>query len=85
MIRITKKGPKVQAVQHHNAPIPKPEPGEHLWMLMAMYRVEAPHPNAEYQMDTENLVTIDGPGCYVCERMWTEAIGARPCPGEPKR
>lgn len=79
----TRAGPKVQAIQHHHAKLPKPVPGEHLWIVASMYQVK-PRLNGEYHLDTENLLTIEGPGCLHCEEDWSPQVEARPCPGEPE-
>lgn len=57
-------------------------PGEHLWIMTCAFRVHPPvKPMA--LMDTENLINVAGPGCLVCEQVWTVELGALPCPGDP--
>jgi hypothetical protein len=36
-------------------------------------------------LDLENLIGVGGPGCWVCEEPWSEAIADQPCPGDPPR
>lgn len=75
-------GMKVEAAHRHHKAIPNPKPGEHLWTAIAMYRVQ---PNADQiHLDTENLLTIEGPGCFICERPYSAALAAKPCTGEPR-
>lgn len=61
------------------------KPGQHLWITIASFRVVNPEKwTTEQQiMDTENLVNVTPPGCYVCEQPYTPAVAARRCPGEP--
>mgnify|MGYP001569789450 CR=1 FL=1 len=77
-LRVTVGGPTVEAVQHHHGTLPEQVPGQHLWICVAMYRVK-PAISVEYHLDTENLLTIEGPGCYWCEEPWTEAVAKTPC------
>lgn len=64
------------------AQIPDLPPGEHLWLLFAAFRVRDPESTGQQHLDMENLVTIDGPGCYYCEAPYTRALAARPCGGD---
>jgi hypothetical protein len=75
-------GPKVQAVQHHGTPMPRPDakPGEHLWIVASFYRVN-PSAGGDYHLDTENLMTIEGPTCFHCEL--SPSAAAKRCPGDP--
>lgn len=67
----------------HKAHATLPEPnGRHLWIFAGMWRVQ--NPAASHQnFDVENLLTVEGPGCFWCEQTWKPTIGAK-CPGEPK-
>lgn len=67
---------------HHNPNMPPPKPGEHQWMVLAMWRVDRPD-GERFDLDTENLMTIEGPGCFVCEQPYSPEMAAEPCPGEP--
>ena len=79
-IRVTGTGPKFEAKsKYHNRGLPTRQPGEHLWVVVSMYRVT---PNRErYDLDTENLLNIEGPGCYWCEQPWSEPLATAPCRG----
>lgn len=63
------------------------KPGEHLWTMVAVWRIVDPasafDPAQEKYLDTENLLSLDGPGCFVCEEPYTPERAARPCPGDP--
>lgn len=60
---------------------------EHVWIAAAVYRVQAETLRAvagdQLHLDRENLATIEI-GCFVCEQPYSERIGYRACPGEPK-
>lgn len=59
-------------------------PTDHVWAMFAMFKVDITKVfSGQSHLDTENLVTISGPGCYRCEQTYTAAIAAAPCPGEP--
>ncbi len=77
-----------EAVQKYGANIPVPPKGEHLWTITGLWKINEPSKVASsdqpVQLDLENLLTIDGPGCYVCEQMWTPEIEKQPCPGEQR-
>lgn len=65
-------------------PLADVAPTDHVWALFAMFRVDPDTVfNGQSHLDTENLITISGPGCYRCEQTYTAAIAAAPCPGEP--
>jgi len=64
-------------------------PGEHVWLALAQFRVEAatlraekPGAGAPLNLDRENLVGVVI-GCYVCEQPYSNRLGYRRCPGEP--
>lgn len=59
-----------------------PPPGEHLWTLMVTYRVD-PTQREEVMLDTENLIGVSPPLCAGCIQVYTPAIAAAPCPGDP--
>lgn len=68
----------VQVGHKFAAKLPEREPGKHLWVALAMFSV---NPGLErHFLDAENLITIDGPGCFWCERHYEEAKGT-PCTG----
>lgn len=58
-----------------------PFQGQHMWVVAAAFRV-VPEPGKSYDLDMENLLTVDGPGCWYCERRWSPLIASIPCPGD---
>lgn len=59
-------------------------PDEHVWAMFLMYRVDVNTVfDGQHHLDTENLITMTGPGCYRCEQVYTLEIAAKPCPGDP--
>lgn len=71
---------KIDAVGFHNREMPGRELGKHLWVVMSVFRVS---PGLKrFDLDRENLLTIEGPGCYWCEQPWTEELSRQPCGGE---
>lgn len=74
-------GVVVDATRKHHAEM-ESSSGRHLWMVGAVFRVANPAAK-NFDLDTENLLTIEGPGCWHCEQAWKPTIGAK-CPGEPK-
>lgn len=63
------------------------KPGEHLWIMLNTYRCYDPastfDPGVSKYLDMENLLSINGPGCYMCETPWSAELEAQPCPGDP--
>lgn len=70
--RVESTGLKIEAKHRYHAQIPEPKPGEHMWMVFGMWYVASPTAD-RFELDVENLVSIEGPGCFICERS---------CPGE---
>jgi hypothetical protein len=78
---VTGAGIIVNATTRHNARIPLPPDGQHLWCNFAVFLLA--HPDADSQlMDLENLITIEGPGCLICELPWDPVIDGEPCMGD---
>lgn len=79
-----------QEVSARRLPPTPPPGGPHQWTMAALWRLSGPAARAAVagtdaiHLDRENLLTIDGPGCWVCEAPWSEAIADRTCPGEPR-
>lgn len=74
------RGPSTEAKQLHHADLPAQQPGVHLWVVLSMYRV---NPRKErFDLDMENLLTIEGPCCYWCEMAFSEAEAKRRCRGD---
>jgi hypothetical protein len=73
-------GVHVDASRKAHATITDPGAGEHLWVVVSAHRV-VPVDGGTYELDLENLLSVDGPGCFKCEEPYTEAVAARPCTG----
>lgn len=58
--------------------IPEQEERKHLWNLIAVFRIGDPTAE-QFDMDMENLVTIQGPGCYFCEQLYEKGMENTPC------
>lgn len=72
-----------QLVPGNTDRVPKfdPRAGDHLWIIMSVHRW---NPDTETPMlDMENLLTIQGPGCYHCEQPYTPRLASRRCKGHP--
>jgi len=78
---LTSSGVRIQVVKFHGNKLPDREPGKHLWVMLAMFRVQ-PALGDRFDLDRENLLTIEGPGCYWCEHPWSEDVAAKPCGGD---
>lgn len=74
---------KYQAIDSHNKEIPDPGRGKHLWVMMACFQVHYPEKMADedLHMDMENLLSIDGPGCFKCEKVYSSDLARRFCQG----
>lgn len=60
-----------------------PRSGEHLWMLLTMYKWNPPSAGKPILLDHENLLSVDGPGCYYCEQQYSQLLATRRCLGHP--
>jgi hypothetical protein len=60
-------------------------PGEHLWTMIATWHIG--NPEDAYRedtikiMDRENLLMFSGPGCFKCEKQYSNAMAKRTCQG----
>ncbi|MEI5032452.1 hypothetical protein RB201_04430 [Streptomyces sp. S1A(2023)] len=72
-----------------NATLEDPGRGEHLWTIIAMYKVgddtirrmnQGENPGTGI-LDHENLLTIEGTGCFKCEQPYSKYIAHRKCTG----
>jgi hypothetical protein len=57
----------------------------HQWIVFATYgmtdaEAAALHNGAEQRLDAEHRVSVDGPACMNCERVWSPELAERPCP-----
>lgn len=80
--RVTPLGQRMEVRHKYHADFPMPGPGEHLWVVTGAWRVADPS-SSGLILDHENLLSVEGPGCFVCEQVWSEQVAARPCPGDP--
>lgn len=57
----------------------------HFWIVIAVYRVDPKKwfSGTDNYLDLENLVGLQGIGCYYCEKMYTEKEYHSKCKGEP--
>lgn len=60
---------------------PKRKRGEHLWVMAAIFKTVPIQ--QDVIMDHENLINIDGPGCFWCEQMWKPGLENSWCNGKP--
>lgn len=78
-------GIKQEAKDKFHGDLTDPGRGKHLWTVVALYRVPDPavsmDPGGQILMDRENLLTIEGPGCFKCEKHWTDDVDRRWCQG----
>jgi len=78
----------VPATKVH-AELADPGPGEHLWTILTMHRVgddmirrlNAGEPAGPALLDHENLLTLEGPGCFKCEEPYSRYLAHRKCTG----
>lgn len=66
-----------------------PGRGEHLWVYLAMFKMadatlkaslEGRVPGPEI-LDHENLLSVEGPGCFKCEEPFSPRLAHRKCTG----
>src|SRR5438045_1166103 len=79
--QVVSTGIKIEARHRYHANIDW-QPGRHLWMVLGMWQIKDPESD-QFQLDIENLLTIEGPGCYICEQPYSRELAARPCTGDP--
>lgn len=67
-------------------PAARAEPGEHMWVLLAVHRITRPQDafdrTVDKYLDMETLLTITGPGCFLCEAPYEPGAETTVCPGE---
>lgn len=80
-MNVRSTGIHIKATHKYRAPaMPETRPGKHLWVIAGMWRVDPRQVN-EVHLDLENLISIEGPGCYHCEQAYTPELAARSCEG----
>jgi hypothetical protein len=57
-----------------------PRTGEHLWTMITMYRWGGPQVE-QHTLDQENLLALEGPGCYYCAEPYSDYTAKRRCSG----
>lgn len=65
-----------------DAELPETKPGEHLWIVAAMWRVNVPEISM-LNLDHENMLTITPPGCYKCGHDWSPELALTRCRERP--
>jgi len=74
-------GIKQETVDKYQAEVSDPGRGKHLWTIITMYHIKDPTDITEVFLDKENLLTIEGPGCFKCERPWEPGLERQWCNG----
>jgi isoaspartyl peptidase/L-asparaginase-like protein (Ntn-hydrolase superfamily) len=81
--RVVGSGVRVEAVGKYHVSPSVLEPaaaGEHLWSILGVWRVADPSlADGQVMLDTENLLTLEGPGCFHCEQPWSPALAEQAC------
>lgn len=59
--------------------------GTHLWIVGVIHEVDpsAWGKTTQPKLDSSNIISVNGPGCYICEEPYSERTAHRKCPGEP--
>lgn len=60
------------------------KPGEHLWIMTAAWLIPDPRALRDDSLkllDTENMVAFEGPGCFKCEKPFSNRVARQPCRG----
>lgn len=57
------------------------KPGEHLWIIPAVWACLDPESTGTVFLDAENLIGFSGPGCFKCEQVYSRKLAKRPCQG----
>lgn len=81
--QVTATGLQVEARHVYGREVPPPPPGQHAWMVVGMWRLTDPT-SERFELDLENLTTLQGPFCWACEQPHTAELAATTCPGEPR-
>jgi hypothetical protein len=58
--------------------------GTHLWFVGVLHEVDPSNWGATPRLDESNIISVNGPGCYICEEPYSERAAHRRCPGEPQ-
>jgi hypothetical protein len=57
------------------------KPGQHLWTILGVWMVTNPAQRENVELDAENLLTVEGPGCFKCELPYNVQTARKPCRG----
>lgn len=57
---------------------------EHVWSMIATFRIDPELPDRHTLLDSENLIAIVGPGCVICEVGYSPEQMTQRCPGVPQ-
>lgn len=66
----------------YDAPVVDPGIGVHLWCVMAAYEVRDIKPVNDVSLAADNLLTVRGPGCFKCHKMYEPGVENTLCKGE---
>lgn len=76
---------KQQAANKFHADIIDPGEGRHLWIMTAIYEIKRPEllhtKDYDLFLDLENLITLEGVGCFKCEKIYSGNLAGKPCKG----
>ncbi len=63
--------------------IPKynPETQEHLWVMHGTWQINT-NTEGDLVLDHENMISLLGPGCFYCVKIYSEEVAAMKCEGE---
>jgi len=78
---VSSTGIQIEASHRHHGKVDW-QPGQHLWTVVGMWQIRDPA-SGQLMLDVENLLTVEGPGCYVCEEQYSPELAVRPCTGDP--
>lgn len=76
---VTSTGITIESKHKHHKQMTDPGQGKHLWTVVGCWSVQPG--KTGYNLDIENLLTIEGPGCFKCEQPYTSELAAEPCKG----
>lgn len=61
------------------------QPGHHLWVMLSAWHISDPRAaitgDATQLLDQENLIMVQGPGCFKCEQPFSNRLARKPCYG----
>lgn len=62
-----------------------PRSGDHLWCLFSVYKINPAKlaKGEQALLDHEALLSVEGPGCFYCEKAYDPQLATRRCKGRP--